>query len=372
MTAARSRGTGKLVLSIVVALVGTFLTVLLVFPLHYLGWDNDLGIELECALVMMLGVAVLGGVRMLRPSAGSFAEAWHVAAPILVVSLVLCALQLYSYVATGATLSSSWAVDCVYYLVLCLGIGLYEECYVRGVLLHGLLARFGWTRRGMGVSVLLAALYFGYLHISWPELDYGNGLEVAQAALKVAQTAIYGVVLSAAIIKSGNLTGAALFHALDDYAVMVVPYALFGEQMSTDYVSSSTAEAWESIILYGILVVLYLPSLVRAIGELRRLQPPQRGGFVRTPDQPLPPQAKHMAYGTTAQGAAAVDRARKGLPPDPRLPAVPTPVPTREGLPPDPRVPAVPTPVRAAGDPAGADGRRTGDSGYGGEGPVPR
>ena len=96
----------------------------------------------------------------------------------------------------------------------------------------------------------------------------------------MAQTGIYGAVLSAAVVEDDNLTGAILFHALDDFSIMVIPYALFGEGLSTNYVSSGREEAMSSIVLYAVLCVLYLPSLWHAIRRTRTLPQPHHGGFV--------------------------------------------------------------------------------------------
>ncbi|MGN0076731.1 MAG: lysostaphin resistance A-like protein [Parafannyhessea sp.] len=284
-TRRRGRGTrGRLLAAIGWLVLGVAFEILVAVPIELLKLDWTLSIEVAVAVFMAVGVCVLGARRYLRPSAAAFREAWHLGWPIIFTSVALTMLQLVGYVQDGTHLSSNWLPMTLYYVVFCLAIGVYEECCVRGVVQMGLLSRLGGSRRGMAVAITISAVFFGCLHIDWTTLDYHGALQVAQAVLKVGQTGVYGAVLSVAVLKSQNLTGAILFHALDDFTVMVVPYALFGEALSTNYVSSGREDAIYSIVMYATLIVLYLPSLARAIRQARRLPMPQRGGFVREKD----------------------------------------------------------------------------------------
>lgn len=295
-------GAGRLTGSVAYLVVGLMATTCLAYPVYYLGWDEELTLELGSAAIMVVGVCLLGGAGMLRPSRRAMTGVWRLGWPIIAISVVLCGMQAWSFVADGARLSSHWLQSLGYYLLFCMGIGVFEECYVRGLVLNGLLARLGRTRRGVTFSLALAALFFGALHISWATLDYGSPYEVAQALLKVAQTSIYGVVLSVAVMDSGNLTGAALFHALDDFLVMLVPYVLYGEELSVSYVSSDASEARGTIVMYVVLVVLYLPSLAKALRRLRVMGLPQRGAFVGTDEVRPAPRVAQRAKDPSPAG----------------------------------------------------------------------
>lgn len=303
-TRQRGRGTrGRLLAAVAWLALGVAFEVLVAVPIGLLRLDWNLSIEVAMAAFMAVGVCALGARSHLRPSAAAFREAWRLGWPIIATSVALTLLQLASYVHDGTRLSSNWLPATLYYVVFCLAIGVYEECCVRGVLQMGLLSRLGGSRRGMAVAIALASVYFGALHIDWASLDYRSALQVAQAVLKVGQTGVYGAVLSVAVLRSRNLTGAVLFHALDDFCVMVVPYALFGESLTTNYVSSGREDAIYSIVMYATLIVLYLPSLVRAIRAARRLPMPQHGGFVREKDDH--PGGEPPAPATPGEPAAA-------------------------------------------------------------------
>jgi membrane protease YdiL (CAAX protease family) len=166
-----------------------------------------------------------------------------------------------------------------YCLVVCLAIGVFEEAMLRGIALGGLLAAFGRRRSGMAVAVTLTALAFGCMHVDWTTTDVADPLQLAQALLKIAQTGIYSVVLSACVMRSGSLVGASLYHAFDDFLLMVVANGIYGEAMTTEYVSSGD-DAPVTVGFYVILVALYVPSLVRAVRELKEMPMPQYGPLV--------------------------------------------------------------------------------------------
>lgn len=277
----QGKGTGRLIVSILLT-IGIFVSSLLfLVPVYSWGWDENMTFELGCALVAVVCVCLMGGAKMLRPSLSSFLDVLRLGLPIIISSAVIMVLQVWEYMADGQAVSANWAWWVGYYAVFCLGVGILEECALRGVLLNGLLARFGGTRRGLVASVLVAAVLFGMLHIEWGTLDYSSGLELVQALLKIAQTGTYAVVLSAVSIRTRNLTGVALYHALDDFLVMVVPYAIFTEDLDLTYVSSSESEAWSTIIVYLILIAIYLPSFIKAMKQISNFRVPERGCFVK-------------------------------------------------------------------------------------------
>lgn len=280
MAARGRRRRGRLAAALVVAAFAPVFQGIVYLLISRLHLDENLSLEVASALYMAVAVCLLGGRRMLVPSRASFQNVWRLAWPILAISLALTCTQVVGYASDTARFSPHWAQNVAYYVAFCLCIGIYEECYVRGVLLGGMLSRFGRSRGALWACIAVSSVYLGALHIDWAGLNYANPLELAQAALKVAQTGIYGAVLSAAVVEDDNLTGAILFHALDDFSIMVIPYALFGEGLSTNYVSSGREEAMSSIVLYAVLCVLYLPSLWQAVRRTRALSQPHHGGFV--------------------------------------------------------------------------------------------
>ena len=275
-------GIGKLIASIVVLLVvllgpaATLFSLDAVWPGIY---ENLLAYEGVSAAFAVLGVLVLGGWRAFVPSTDDARGVWRLGRGILIISFVLMVMQAVGYAAQGKAVSASWLSNVAWCLVVCLAIGLFEEAMLRGVVLGGLLSAFGHKRAGVVVAVVLTAVGFGCLHLDWTTLDLGDPLQMAQALFKVVQTGIYSVVLSACVMRSGSLVGASLYHAFDDFLLMVVANGIYGEAMTTEYVSSGD-DAPVTVGFYVILVALYVPSLVRAVRELKEMPMPQYGPLV--------------------------------------------------------------------------------------------
>lgn len=301
-------GVGKLVGAVVALAALYVLPSLVIFPLVDYANDSDslsLLVELIVASMSVGALCLLGGTHMLDYERGDFARVWKYTGPIMVVSLVLGALSIFEYVSSGTEVSPYWLSKLALYTMLCLGIGFYEESYCRGIALGGLLSAFGRTRAGFMGSVLATAVFFGSLHISWGALDFSSASQLAQALLKMTQTGMYSVCLSAAILESNRLSGAAFFHGLDDFLVMFGPYVLFGVEQDTNYVSSGEDGAL-MIGMYVVLVLLYLPSFIKALRALIIMPLPRRGGLYG--EGALPARELEVAYRAVVDARSA-DRA---------------------------------------------------------------
>lgn len=245
------------------------------------------------AVAAVIMIVILGGGRYIKPSFKAMCEAFRFAWWVFAMSLVLMVFEVWSYVQEGTAISSAWLANSVLSLVLCLCIGVVEEGQFRVLILGGFLGKAGSTRRGLITAVFMAAALFGLAHIDFSVVTLEDPLTIAQAALKVCQTGMYGVMLSAIMLKSQNATGVMLFHALDDFVLFVISTGLYGEGFETSYVSSDGGEeAWGSITLYIIVCVLYLPTFIKAIKTLRH-------------DIPLPDYGPLLPEAAASQDASA-------------------------------------------------------------------
>ncbi|MBQ9005074.1 MAG: CPBP family intramembrane metalloprotease, partial [Atopobiaceae bacterium] len=169
-----------------------------------------------------------------------------------------------------------------------------EEGMFRGLLFGGLLARLGERKNGIWWAVIISSVAFGCAHVTLDDFDPNNLLTFAQGFLKVVQTGIYAVMLCAVVLKTKNLVGAMLVHAIDDWLLFVVAIGLFGEPLETEYVSADSEEGLATIIFYLIIIALYLPTFIKALREIKRIQAPQFGPFVT--ETPMAVPAGTMGY----------------------------------------------------------------------------
>lgn len=247
-----------------------------------LGLDVDTSATVGGAVVSVLAVVVLGGGRLLVPTRAAMLEAFRTGWWLLAVNFGLAAFDLASVLLDESfVVAPGWPLRVLNVAVLCLAVGLSEELVFRGLLLHGFLAVQGGTRRGMVAAVVTSSLLFGIVHIDWSTLDVHNALQVGQAVLKVLQTGVFGLLMAAITLSSRSVIGPALLHAISDFLLMVTYVGLQGESTDIEYVAESETEAWGVIMLYGFMILLYVPFVVKAVRMVREHPVPDHGALRR-------------------------------------------------------------------------------------------
>lgn len=299
-------GTGKMVAALAALLLviaGEVLGMLLGLGI---GGDLDLWATIGGAVVAAAMVAALGGRGYLRYDRTAMVETWKFMWWIMAITVMLMLWDLASYLEAGEAVQPGWLLRCLNSLALCLAIGIVEEGMFRGLLFGGILARFGGRKGGIYWAAGISSVLFGCAHVSPGDLDPGNLLTFAQAGLKVCQTGMYALMLCAVMLKTKNLLGAMCLHAIDDWLLFIVSTGLFGETFETDYVTQDVDDAVITCLFYLVICLLYLPTFIRSIRELRRVEVPQFGPFIAEKDvaEEAPPVMGGVGYGEC--GPAAV------------------------------------------------------------------
>ena len=248
------------------------------------GWDLDALVTVFGALGGIVSLLILGGRHLFALDAASFARAWREGWWVVAISIGLALFDVVTTLVAGESLVvEGWQLRTLGLLLLCLGIGVYEESVFRGLLLGGGLDAFGTRKAGIVVVAVVTSLLFGMAHVAWGDLDYANPLDVAQAVLKTVQTGTYGFFLASLVMRTNNIFGAVTLHAFDDFFLMLPSVGLGDLKVEAEYVSSG-ADALPTIILYCVIIVLYLPIVWRGVLLLNECEPPQRGAFHKESD----------------------------------------------------------------------------------------
>ena len=127
-------------------------------------------------------------------------------------------------------------------------------------------------------ALVISSLLFGMAHISPGNVDFGDGLQVAQAILKICQAGLLGFVFAAFSARQNRIYGVGLMHALTDFLIMFVPDALMGPMVETSYVSDGS-DGGVIIVMYLVYIALYLPAAIMAWRSLKGSPQPLRGAF---------------------------------------------------------------------------------------------
>ncbi len=133
------------------------------------------------------------------------------------VFLVILANFPFSALISGKAVVSR--PDLIWLLILkCIGIGLLEEILFRGIVLEFIMLRFKDHKNRIVVSVLAASLVFGLIHLV--NLFYGGG--VVGTIQQIGYSFLIGAMLSAVLLKTGNLWLCVALHAAFDFGGMLV------------------------------------------------------------------------------------------------------------------------------------------------------
>lgn len=262
------------------------------FPALPFYLDQALQRVLLSALVCAF-MALLGGGRTLAPTSAGLRSSLRLGAYPVAVAASLLALELTGVLqllagpasapaAAGLEIQPAWLADLLGVAALCAFVGVFEEVLFRGVLLGGLLPRFGGTRNGLLVSALVSSVVFGMAHVG-SAAGATDPLTLAQMLLKTVQAGSIGLVFAAVYVRTRSIWGVAALHALTDFMLMA-PLAVLGggEEALGSYVVSggdalSVALGLALVVAYLLAVALYAPCAVRGWRLLEGAALPARG-----------------------------------------------------------------------------------------------
>lgn len=272
-------------------------------------------VRVALALLALASLALLGARYVARPRREGFRQsvAWtsYLAGVATVFSLVAVVGLAQGLMDGTSQLPEGWPVTVIQCLALCLTVGVLEEFLFRGLLLGGLLARWGSDRRGVVASVAVSAAVFGLSHVAGDILTGPYTVStVTQMVLKTLQTMVFGLLAGAAVVRSRNVWGAALMHAAADALPLTID-TLSGVSQESSYISADDSALPYILLAYGIILALYIPAVVRSVQLLRGASAPDTGPLAHGWETPA-------AFGYLPAGGPGAAEGRGGLPPVPR------------------------------------------------------
>lgn len=317
----RNVAVGKVILAIIVLGAITVAEIVGVVIAMLMGISEDSMImqaipEWLGALAAVGGVVLLGGGSWVACSRKNVAFTFRYGWWCMAISLALVAYDLFWYVADGTPVSPDWLRYTIECAAMCLAIGIIEEFMFRGVVFNALLALMGGTHRGVVRAVVVTSVIFGFAHVDFAS-DFVDAMSVVQALLKVVQTGMYSVLLCVIVLRTRELGGVSLFHGFDDFVILMPSVALFDEGFEIDYVTTGDG-AVEAALYYVLVIVLYLPFVIKAFRDLRRGQDVYRGVFMekamaQAAAQALPPSGTFAPVPPVAYDPGQVAPAYQGI-----------------------------------------------------------
>lgn len=146
---------------------------------------------------------------------------------IAVCMLLYAVLVLTDHVLQSTmVLKSTWIRLAAYNFILCIGVGLFEETLLRGIVLNGFIKLLPKNRIGLYAAVVISSTFFGVGHIVG--VSIGSSDDVSQVIIwmisKVIYTGIGGVIYATIYLKTRNIWICAILHAIYDFILFSEEY----------------------------------------------------------------------------------------------------------------------------------------------------
>lgn len=214
--------------------------------------------ELFATIFLFFLILVCRKGYLIYKNNGSVVDALVVSLPFFVYSLYLGCSIFVTNLVEGYSLVSLENIITI--ILLYLFVGIFEDFLTRGLALNILLDKFGKTKKGIWLSILLSSLFFGLIHF----VNIFTGASFEGVLIQVISSICIGVYFSAIYLRSGSVWVPALLHGFYDIAVSCSSFFMIKEvvDINGEYGDAISNYSWGNVIV-GFLFILLSLFLLR-------------------------------------------------------------------------------------------------------------
>ena len=224
--------------------------------------------------IMFIALYVLGGKEVLTWKKKSTRYMLLLSAYQLLFSLLTA---ISTYMDGPKVVKSDWLFVLLSNLALAFCVGLYEEGFMRGIFLNGLIKIFPNTKVGLWLAVIISSFLFGFIHVMWyiPYIGINPVSIIMQMASKTITAGAIGMLLAAIYLKTKNIWTCVIVHGLNDFFIFLQEaFSRLGSTMPTaDYVHVHMEMTQQQIFSNLHVILILLPNIIIAILVIRKLNP---------------------------------------------------------------------------------------------------
>ena len=223
---------------------------------------GDYPVQLVAELVMLgclVGVTLLLGMEHVLAERGKgFFRSMAPAGVILayyafagLASLIYC---MYDPVQDLAT------IIC---FVLCMGaIGITEELAFRGLITRMIFDKYGSTRAGVWLTILVSGMLFGCMHLM---NAMGGAIPLSGVLVQVIGAAALGMCLGAIYLRGGNLWSVAAIHGFMDFCALLSSGIFRSTSIADTVAGYDITMLVSSLVYFAMAAILLRKSKLREI-----------------------------------------------------------------------------------------------------------
>lgn len=223
-------------------------------------------IELIALAVAVFMLYLTGQGHVLKYSNKNFAKSILSGMVFLILALTGCSMFVAEGAKSGVTYKS--IPEIIAFVAFVITVGFAEEFLFRGIIADCIFERFGSSKTGVFVSVILSGCIFGGMHLL--NVFYGQSLE--KSFIQMIAASMLGILLTAIYIRHKSVYGVAFLHAILNFMTMFTRGFWEGNTLQYQYEDINFwASLKQSLISQSVYIIVTLfvlrPSVVRKIVE---------------------------------------------------------------------------------------------------------
>lgn len=259
------------------------------FIIGYIGINfapiyDPTSLRIVLSVIMLAIIAFFAGKETLKFDMGGIKQSFKIGYYAIIVDFLLFMIQIVPLILfASGSISSYWYINIIQSAILCVFVGIFEECLFRGIIFNSFLAKMGDTKSGIISAMVISSLIFGMVHILAFFFE-GNAITItslSQALLKTLQTGMFGFLLCGIYLKTKSIWGIALIHALTNL-FLISGSGIISTQASSVATSSYIGSNSMGLILIGVYIfscLISIPFIIISVKIVNSIELPQYGIF---------------------------------------------------------------------------------------------
>ena len=160
------------------------------------------------------------------------------------------------------------ASEIFFFIMFLFAVGISEELLTRGTISELLLRKYGNTKRGIWLSIIVSSVIFGALHFT--NMFDGQGLR--STLMQMLSVTFMGLMLNAVYVRHRNIYAVAFLHAALDFMTIFSNGMIKGESILAVHSTPSESKVFYVILaastyLMATLVIMRPKKLEQIIGS---------------------------------------------------------------------------------------------------------
>lgn len=219
-------------------------------------------ITIEQGLFSIALVVLLRGLGLMKSAGFTKPKEWKqlwLVWPILILAI----LNGSSLFDGTIVIDTSKSDLIILYILLNISVGFVEEILCRGTVLIVMMQKWGRTKKGVCLSVVISSLLFALLHIT---NFFAGRLSLLSTVTQITYAFSFGVFFAACLLRNNSIWPVIIVHAVFDMFGSLNEIALGGSFGQVSNTNSTLSDALSTI-------VVTLPLLIYGLFILRKVKP---------------------------------------------------------------------------------------------------